>query len=185
MRLSELVAPVFLFVVALRRKISRNVPLEHGEVKREALGLFARLEREASTHALTDRWERAKVTLAYLVDEEPTVKGVLADLLHLATLGLISVDLRKSDFTIVLSWGKQIDEGEVVQVEGGEEVTLAKHERTLFNTLLEAIKWTNRPTRFSDVHTFTSILPAIYTEMGEAATQYFSTRPDEARRRWN
>lgn len=69
MTLPELVNPIFLFVVALRRKVARNLSLECGEVKREALSLFAGLERDAATHALTDRWNRAKITLSYLVDE--------------------------------------------------------------------------------------------------------------------
>ncbi len=123
--------------------------------------------------------------VAYLVDERPTVKGVLADLLHLATLGLVSVDLRKPDFTVALNWGEKIKEGESVRVEGGAEVALVEHERTLFNTLLEEIKWTHRDTRFSNIHSFTQALPGIYFEMGELATQYFSVRPDEARRRWS
>ncbi len=69
MKLAELVTPVFIFVIALRRKISRSLPLEFGEVKREVLDLFARLERQASTQALTDRWNRARIALSYLVDE--------------------------------------------------------------------------------------------------------------------
>ena len=69
MRITELVTPVFLFTIALRRKVSKNMPVDYGEAKREVLGLFARLEREASNHALTDRWNRAKIALAYLVDE--------------------------------------------------------------------------------------------------------------------
>jgi len=131
--------------------------------------------------------------VAYLVDERPTVKGVLADLLHLATLGLISVDLRKQDFTIVLNWGEKIDKAErvsiptiVVRATGGEEVTLTEHERALFNVLVEAIKNKDQATPFSKVQgAFTRALPTIYKQMGEAATQYFSMRPDEARRRWN
>jgi hypothetical protein len=124
--------------------------------------------------------------VAYLVDEKPTVKGVLADLLHLATLGLISVDLRKSDFTITLNWEEKIGKDKVVRVTGGEEVALAGHERTLFNTLVEAIEKTDQATPFSKIQkTFTRALPTLYEQMGEAATQYFSVQPDEARRRWN
>lgn len=124
--------------------------------------------------------------VAYLVDEEPTVKGVLADLLYLATLGLISVDLRRPDFTVSLNWGEKIGQGEALRVPTGEEVTLAEHERTLFNTLLETIQKQDQPSLFSRVQrAFTRALPAIYEQMGEAATQYFSMLPREARRRWN
>jgi uncharacterized membrane protein YgcG len=134
--------------------------------------------------------------VAYLVDEKPTVKGALADLLHLATLGLISVDLQERDFTVRLNWTRQIDEGEAVRVAGGEEVRLVEHERTLFNMLVERIKdvikqsdRTNKrdslPIPFSKIDTtFTRVLPTIYEQMGELASQYFSTLPETARRRW-
>jgi uncharacterized membrane protein YgcG len=135
--------------------------------------------------------------VAYLVDERPTVKGVLADLLHLATLGLISVDLQKRDFTVRLNWERQIDEGEVVRVADGEDVELAEHERTLFNMLVarikDVVKKSNRknkrdslPIPFSKIDTtFTRVLPTIYEQMGEVASQYFSTLPETARRRWS
>ena len=126
--------------------------------------------------------------VAYLVDEKPTTKGVLADLLQLATLGLISVDLQKPDFAITLNWKQKIEKNKVVRVAGGEEVALTKHERTLFNTLVEAIseKGHSTSTTFSRIQrAFTRALPTIYEQMGEAATQYFSVRPEEARRRWN
>jgi len=134
--------------------------------------------------------------VAYLVDEKPTVKGVLADLLHLATLGLISVNLQKEDFTVQLNWTREIDKGETVQVGGGEEVKLAEYERTLFNTLVgrirDVIRKSDRkktrkgqPVPFSKIeYTFTSALPTIYEQMGEVASQYFSTLPETARRRW-
>jgi uncharacterized membrane protein YgcG len=123
--------------------------------------------------------------VAYLVDEKPTTKGVLADLLNLATLGLISVDLRQADFTVALNWGQKVGDNEVVRVADGEEVSLEKHERTLFNILADAIQQTNQPTPFSRVQpTFTRALPTIYEQMGEATTRYFSMRPEKAQRRW-
>ncbi len=134
--------------------------------------------------------------VAYLVDERPTVKGVLADLLRLATLGLISVNLQEEDFTVQLNWTREIDEGETVHVAGGAEVKLAEYERTLFNTLAKRIRDVIRksdrkktrkgqPVPFSKIeHTFTSALPIIYEQMGEVASQYFSTLPETARRRW-
>jgi uncharacterized membrane protein YgcG len=135
--------------------------------------------------------------VAYLVDEKPTVKGALADLLHLASLGLISVDLRKTDFTIRLNWTRQIDEDEVVRVADGEDVALTDHEETLFNMLVRRI---HQATEDSDIEkeeenpgvpfskietTFTRTLPVIYEQMGEMASQYFSSLPETARRRWN
>lgn len=123
--------------------------------------------------------------VAYLVDEKPTTKGVLADLLNLATLGLISLDLRKPDFTVTLNWGQKLGENEAVKAPDGEEVSLEKHERTLFNMLADAVQQADQSTPFSKVQpAFTRALPTIYEQMGGAATQYFSMRPEEARRRW-
>jgi hypothetical protein len=134
--------------------------------------------------------------VAYLVDEKPTVKGALADLLHLATLGLISVDLQKQDITVTLNWGQKIEDGDTVRVGDGEGVELAEHERTLFNTLVDAIEKVGTPTSFpyrgrrsatfSEFQSaFTRALPDIYEQMGEMASRYFSTLPETARRRWN
>ncbi len=124
--------------------------------------------------------------VAYLVDEKPTVKGALADLLHLATLGLISADLQKRDITVTLNWGERIDDGDTVRVSGGQDVELAEHERTLFNTLVEAIEKVETPTSFVEFQgTFTRALPDIYEQMGQMASRYFSTLPETARRRWN
>ena len=124
--------------------------------------------------------------VAYLVDEKPTTKGVMADLLNLATSGLISADLRQSDFAVTLNWTQKVNDGEVVRLSGGRDVALKEHERTLFNTLVDMIPQAHRPHPFSKIQpAFTRALPTIYEQMGEAATQYFSTRPDKARRRWN
>jgi len=134
--------------------------------------------------------------VAYLVDERPTVKGVLADLLRLATFGLISVDLQKPDFTVQLNWTETIEEDETVRVAGGEPVELAEHERTLFNLLLKRIRELNgggegnetaptNPVEFSRMRqAFQHHLPVIYEQMGQAASRYFSVLPTIARRRW-
>ncbi len=74
MKIPELARPIFLFVATFRRKIRHDVPLDYSEVKREILSLFARLEAQASSKALTDRWNRAKIALAYLVDEVATME---------------------------------------------------------------------------------------------------------------
>ena len=74
MTLMDLVTPVFMFVVALRRKIRRGVTLEYSDVKREVLSLFSRLESQAASKSITDRWNRAKIALTYLVDEVGTME---------------------------------------------------------------------------------------------------------------
>ena len=135
--------------------------------------------------------------VAYLVDEKPTVKGVLADLLHMATLGLITVDLQKQDFTVQLNWTRQIEKDEAVRVADGEPIELVEHERTLFNVLVERMgdigaaddrvdkREEGSPVPFSRIeHVFLRKLPTIYEQMGEAASQYFAILPETARRRW-
>ncbi len=124
--------------------------------------------------------------VAYLVDEKPTVKGVLADLLNLATLGLISVDLQEEDFSLQLNLTRQVEEDEVVRVAGSDAIALDEHERTLFNTLVDAVEGSENTFRLSEVRKgLTRALPDIYEQMGEMAGQYFSTLPETARRRWN
>ena len=135
--------------------------------------------------------------VAYLVDEKPTVKGVLADLLHLATLGLITVDLQKEDFTIQLNWTHKIGAEEVVRIGDSEPVALVEYERTLFNVLVERFASVGTRDDQSDTaadaampfskieRSFPRELPRIYKEMGEAASQYFSVLPETARRRWS
>ena len=135
--------------------------------------------------------------VAYLVDERPTVKGVLADLLHLATLGLITVDLQKEDFTIQLNWTHKIGADEAVRIDDGEPVELVEYERTLFNVLVERFASVgargDQSNTAADIampfskieQAFPRDLPRIYEEMGEAASRYFSVLPETARRRWN
>jgi type VI secretion system protein ImpK len=69
MKLPELVMPLFLFAVSLRRKIRRDLPIAYEDVKREVLALFNQIEAQAATKGVTDRWNRAKVVLVYLLDE--------------------------------------------------------------------------------------------------------------------
>jgi uncharacterized membrane protein YgcG len=134
--------------------------------------------------------------VAYLVDERPTVKGVLADLLRLATFGLISVDLQEEDFMVRLNYAEEIKEGEAARVADGEPIELAEHERTLFNLLVERVseisaEGGNRDEQRTPTVPFSRIqqaflrrLPDVYEQMGEAASQYFSVLPATARRRW-
>ncbi len=136
--------------------------------------------------------------VAYLVDEKPTVKGVLASLIHLASLGLITVDLQRKDMTVQLNWTREIEAGETIQVSDGEEVTLAEHKRILFNVLVRRVReiveageeeqeeeLQAHAVPFSRIQrAFTTALPTIYEQMGEEASEYFSTLPETARRRW-
>ncbi|MFO7741228.1 MAG: DUF2207 domain-containing protein [Anaerolineae bacterium] len=163
---------------------------------RDRLGRPSRAAPPVAAYLTTPPSDLPPGIVAYLVDERPTVKGVLADLLRLATLGLISVDLQKEDFTVQLNWTQEIGEGETVRTSADEEVNLAEHERTLFNVVVRRIREIsggddkgeepqNQPVPFSRIErAFTRALPTIYEEMGEVASQYFSILPETARRRW-
>lgn len=65
----ELVTPLFLFAAALHRRIKRKMPPDFGEAKREAMSLFSAADAQAAAKSMTDRWNRAKVPIAYLIDE--------------------------------------------------------------------------------------------------------------------
>jgi len=123
--------------------------------------------------------------VAYLVDEEPTVKGVLADVLHLATLGLISVDLRKRDPTVTLNWPHAVDKGDVVELGDGEEIALAEHERTLFNAVHAVLREKGKQAPLSRVMAgMRHVLGTVYEQMARQTSAFFSLRPSVARQRW-
>ncbi len=124
--------------------------------------------------------------VAYLVNEKPSARGVLADVLHLATLGLISVDLREADPPVTLNWRDEIAAGAAVQWPDGQQVELAEHERTLFNAIRQAAA--NRPeTTFTLSMAMAAVQPilaTVYEQMGRQTSAFFSMRPSVARQRW-
>ena len=69
MKLLELVNPVLLLVIDLRRKVHAGLPLDFGEVRRKADETFDAVDRKAASAAMTDRWNRARIALCYLMDE--------------------------------------------------------------------------------------------------------------------
>jgi type IV/VI secretion system ImpK/VasF family protein len=100
MKLLELVNPILLLVIDLRRKVHAGVPLDFGEVRRKADETFDAVDRKAASAAMTDRWNRATIALCYLMDEiaimEPWAgKGSwLAHALEIERLG--KPDLRRA-----------------------------------------------------------------------------------------
>ena len=122
--------------------------------------------------------------VAYLVDEEPTVKGVLADILHLATLGLISVDLREADPPVTLNWQQPLSAGEAVKGQDGEELVLAEHERTLFNTIQAALAETAQAPLSQVMAAVRGSLETVYEQMAQQTSAFFTMQPSVAQKRW-
>jgi len=124
--------------------------------------------------------------VAYLVDEEPSVKGILADVLHLATLGLISVDLRQRDPLVTLNWSQPVGESEAVKLAEDEELVLCQHERTLFNAIQSALaKREDHQAPLSQVmKDVRGVLEAVYEQMAHQTSAFFSVQPSVAKQRW-
>ncbi len=121
--------------------------------------------------------------VAYLLDEEPTTKGALASLFHLATLGLIQVRLA-GGMALKRTHASALQAGENIQTSTGTTVSVPAHLATLFNALQPVLPAAEE-TPFYKVETqFQSILPHVYAEMGAEATRFFDELPDTARRRW-
>lgn len=122
--------------------------------------------------------------VAYLVDEGPTVKGVLADILHLATLGLISVDLRAADPPVTLNWQQPVGAGEAVKGQDGEELVLAEHERTLFNTIQAALAEAAQAPLSQVMAVVRGSLETVYEQMARQTSAFFTVQPSVAQKRW-
>jgi len=121
--------------------------------------------------------------VAYLLDERPTTKGVLASLFHLANLGLLRITLVPG-IRLQRNWGGKLEEGQTIQSADGEPVRIPSHLVTLYNTLREAIPKT-RPVSLDHVSDpFRRVLPEVYAAMGYEAERFFSSLPATARHRW-
>lgn len=123
--------------------------------------------------------------VAYLLEETPTVKGVLASLLHLATLGLLRVDFNEA-LSLVKNDDNELAKGQAIQLANGQQTIIPNHLVTLFNGLRPHISSDHfQPTPLYLVHHHLSqLLPQVYEEMGQEANQFFAETPHQARRRW-
>lgn len=72
MTLRELANPVLLLAVGLKRRIREGSPIDFQQVHSQAIGTFNQTDQLAATKGLTDRWQRAKRALVYLLDEIAT-----------------------------------------------------------------------------------------------------------------
>jgi hypothetical protein len=122
--------------------------------------------------------------VAYLVDEQPTPKGVLASLFHLAGLGLLRIDLADQRLMLQRNWGLDLVEGQLLQTPSEETITIPGHLVTLFNMLRPAIP-VDKTTSLSRIGPeFRKALPVIYVQMAEEAGRFFTKLPAAARHRW-
>lgn len=123
--------------------------------------------------------------VAYLLDEQPTPKGALASLFHLASLGLLRLDFTYN-LSLVANWHEPLTKGQQIETPTGQTVTVPEHLVTLFNGLLPALsKDHQRPTSLDTIsYEFTQALPQVYYQMGQETTHFFAELPSHARHRW-
>lgn len=121
--------------------------------------------------------------VAYLIDEEPSVKGALASLFHLANLGLLWIRLG-DELAVKRVTEPSLAAGETITTPTGETVTLPNHLVTLYNALQPTLPYqeeTPLPRIYSQ---FQAALPQVYAQMGDETTHFFDEAPGAARHRW-
>jgi len=121
--------------------------------------------------------------VAYLLDEEPSTKGALASIFHLAAFGLLSV---RFDNPIALKrlYEEDVSAGETLTTPEGYTVQIPGHLATLFNALKPELPLNEEVPLNQIYRPFHQQLPRVYQEMGEEASQFFDELPAVARRRW-
>jgi hypothetical protein len=122
--------------------------------------------------------------VAYLVDEKPTPKGVLASLFHMASLGLLRIDLADVRLPLQRNWDQELAGGQSLQTPTDEIVTIPDHLVTLFNALRPAIPSDKTRSLSKISHEFQKALPTVYAEMADEATRFFTELPAAARHHW-
>ncbi len=120
--------------------------------------------------------------VAYLLDEKPTPKGVLASLFHLATLGLLRIELT-DPLLLSRNWGEDLAEGQIIETEDGNSMVVPRHMVQLFNSLRPHLGTTLTPLQQITPY-LPEIIPQVYYEMGKEATRFFAQLPGQVRRRW-
>ncbi len=122
--------------------------------------------------------------VAYLLDEKATLKGALASLFHLATLGLLQINFTNGQLTLQRNSDETLTPGETLQTPEGETLAVPKHLVTLYNAVQPAIPRTTAVPLGTVAPAFHRILPQVYTEMGVEATEFFSMLPEKSRQLW-
>ena len=110
--------------------------------------------------------------VAYLLDEQPSTKGALAGLFHLASLGFLEIDLEGGmSVRQVSNPPRSLD-------------SLPAHLRHLY-TMLDPVLSSEQDVPFVQFEpAFVQALPTTYAKMGESVDIYFDDLPGTAQRRW-
>lgn len=110
--------------------------------------------------------------VAYLLDEEPTTKGALAGLFHLASLGFLEMDLEN---------GLSVRKVPNPPMPAGD---LPKHLRRLLDALDPQLD-PEQDVPFRTIEPrFVQALPVVYADMGEQVLPFFDALPGKSRQRW-
>lgn len=121
--------------------------------------------------------------VAYLLDEEPSVKGALASLFHLANLGLLWIRLG-DELALKRITEAKLVAGETLTTPAGETVALPNHLVTLYNALQPALPYQEETPLPRIYAQFQAALPQVYAQMGEETSHFFEEAPTAARHRW-
>ena len=127
--------------------------------------------------------ELAPGIVAYLLDEQPSIDGVLASLFHLATLGLLRIRLT-SEIAIGRNWDEKLSPGQLVEAPDGRATAIPGHLATLFNNTMVVIETARSKTLDQIAGPLQAILPQVYAEMGKEIAPLFDAPPEQARGRW-
>lgn len=121
--------------------------------------------------------------VAYLLKEEATVKGALATLFHLGSLGLLTISFKGKDLFLQRTYNGPLTPGTPIQLNEQETVVVTPHMATLFNALLSVIPLEG--TTLSLIYgQFLAILPKVYEAMAQEADAFFAERPEKVRGNW-
>lgn len=121
--------------------------------------------------------------VAYLLDEKPSSKGALAALFHLATLGLLRIQLTP-ELRVQRNWNETLSEGQTIETPDGRTVTIPGHLAKLFNELFSAIPLDTARPLDRIMPLFQAALPAVYARMTAEVGPLFDQTPYKARMRW-
>jgi hypothetical protein len=121
--------------------------------------------------------------VAYLLDEQPSIDGVLASLFHLATLGLLRIRLTP-EIAVGRNWDEKLNAGQVVEAPDGRSIAIPGHLAALFNGLMGIVETARSKTLDQIAGPLQVVLPQVYAEMGKEIAPLFDTLPDQARGRW-
>lgn len=123
--------------------------------------------------------------VAYLVDEKPTTKGVMASLFHLATLGILQITFEEGEFRVKRNLNEtELYDGQEITRPDGTTMVIPRHLVMLYNALASRVP-TDTTTWMSNLYAhFVNVLPQVYEQMGAEASQFFSELPTKAAFRW-